>query len=257
VWLAVPLVVAGIITMARLGRPVTALAVAALWPVLLAVNAVRRYPFLDLRTNTYVFAITAVVAAIGLTGAGSLLQPLLRRAGTICMVAVAVVGASAFTVSAHPYVRGHPLPDEDVLDQVQYISAHEAPSDVILVNTSSSYGFAYYWPHDHPSRRTDHYLAQQYEPFYPREPRIVVALNGQPAGVSAALSQAVQQAQARSCTPIWFVRTHAAVSEMAAWSAALQHWGLSAVPVGDDGLSVIRLSGALCHASPGAGTRQG
>ena len=257
VWLAVPLVVAGIVTMARLGRPVTAVATAAMWPVLLGVNAVRRYPFMDLRTNTFMFAVTAVVAAIGLVGMGSLLQPWLRKAGTILMVAVAVAGASAFTVSAHPYVRDHPIPKEDVRDQVRYVSAHEAPSDVILVNTSSSYGFAFYWPHDHPSRRTDHYVAQQYEPYYPQEPRIVVALNGEPAGVTAALAQAVHQAQARSCAPIWFVRTHASVSELAAWRAALRHWSLSTRPIGHDGLSVIRLSGALCHATPGTGAPKG
>lgn len=257
VWLAVPLVVAGIITMFRLGRPVTAVAAALLWPVLLAVNAARRYPFLDLRTNTFVFAVTAVVAAIGLIGACTLLQPLLRRFGTIGIVAVAVVGASAFAVNAHPYVRSHLIPDEDVLDQVQYINAHESPSDVILVNTSSSYGFAYYWRGNHPSRRTDHYVAQQYEPFYPRQPRIVVALNGEHAGVSVALEQAVRQAQTRSCVPIWFVRTHTSVSEVAAWDAALGHWGLTAVPAGSDGLSVIRLSSALCRASPAPGPGHG
>jgi hypothetical protein len=247
VWLAVPLFIAGIVTIFRLGRPATALAVAVLWPVMLAVNVARRYPFLNIRTSTFLFAITAVVAAVGVIGLCSLLRPLLKQWTVAALVAVAAVGAAVFAMNAAPYVRDHPLPYEAERQQTSYVAAHAARDDVILVNTSTAYGFAYYWPVGQPARRTDHFVAQQYEPYFPDQTRIVVALNGQPAGVAAAVSQAVRQAVLRSCTPIWLIRTHVSISEQAAWSAALGRKGLTAVPVGTDGLSVVQVSKSLCH----------
>jgi hypothetical protein len=247
VWLAVPLVIAGIVTIFRLGRPATALAVAVLWPVMLAANVARRYPFLNPRTSTFLFAITAVIAAIGLIGVCSLLRPLLKQWTVAALVAVAAVGAAGFAVNAEPYVRYHPFPNEDERQETSYVAAHAARDDVILVNTSTAYGFAYYWPVGQPARRTDHFVAQQYEPYFPDQPRIVVALNGQPAGVTAALSQAVQQAVLRSCARIWLIRTHTTPAELAAWSAALGQKGLTAVPVGSDGLSIVQVSKSLCR----------
>jgi hypothetical protein len=247
VWLAVPLVIAGIVTIFRLGRPATALAVAVLWPVMLAVNVARRYPFLNIRTSTFLFAITAVVAAVGLIGLCSLLRPLLKQWTVAALVAVAAVGAAAFAVNAEPYVRVHVLPNEDERQETSYVAAHAASDDVILVNTSTAWGFAFYWPVGDPARRTDHFVAQQYEPYFPDQPRIVVALNGQPAGVTAAVSQAVRQSVLRSCTPIWLIRTHESVSEQAAWATALHQMGLTAVPVGTDGLSTVQVSKSLCR----------
>jgi hypothetical protein len=246
VWLAIPLVIAGIVTIFRLGRPATALAVAVLWPVMVAVNVVRRYPFLNMRTSTFLFAVTAVVAAVGLIGVCSLLRPLLKHWTVAALVAVAAVGAAVFAVNAEPFVRSHPLPNEDERQQTSYVAAHAASHDVILVNTSTSYGFAYYWPVGQPARRTDRNVAQQYEPYFPDQPRIVVALSGKPAAVAAAVSQAVRQAVDLSCARIWLIRTHESVSEQAAWSAALGQKGLTVSAVGSDGLSVVQVSKSLC-----------
>src|SRR5205823_2162993 len=140
-WLAVPLVVAGLVTMVRLGRPATALAVIVLWPEMLALSALKKYPFLNLRTSTFLFAITVVVAAIGLVGLCSLLWP--RLTGLVA-AGLAVVAVIAFAIGAQPYVRGHQIPNEDVRGQALYVAAHAAPGDVIVVNLSSNWGFAYY-----------------------------------------------------------------------------------------------------------------
>jgi hypothetical protein len=247
VWLAVPLVIAGIVTIFRLGRPATALAVAALWPVMLAVNVARRYPFLNIRTSTFLFAITAVVAAVGLIGLCSLLRPLLKQWTVAALVALAAVGAAAFALNAGPYVRIHVLPNEDERQQTSYVAAHAARNDVILVDTATAYGFAYYWPVGQPARRTDHFVAQQYEPYFPSQPRIVVALNGEQAGVTVAVSQAVRQAVLRSCPRIWLIRTHESPAEQAVWVTALRARGLTAVPVGSDGLSTVQVSKSLCR----------
>src|SRR5271157_171053 len=44
-WLALPLVLAGLVTIFRLGRPATAITAAVLWPEMLAVSAAQKYPF--------------------------------------------------------------------------------------------------------------------------------------------------------------------------------------------------------------------
>jgi len=247
VWIAVPLVVAGIITIARLGKPATALAFVALWPVMLCVNAVRRYPFLDERTSTFLFAVTAVVAAVGVVGISGLLWPLLKDWAVATTIGLAAVAALSFAVTAGPFVRSHHIPTEHERQQTFYVAQHAAPDNVIVVSTATNWGFAYYWPTGKPARRTDHYVAQQYEAYFPTQPRIVVALNGKPGGVTSALSQAVHQSELRSCTTIWLIRTHVSASEAAAWRTALSARRLVATPVGRDGLSIIQVPKSLCQ----------
>ena len=242
-WLAVPLVIAGLVTIVRLGRPATAIAFFALWPEMITLSALKKYPLFDLRTSTFLFAITVVVAAIGLIGVGSLLQPWLKGQGAAGLAAVVVVVAAvaAFAAGAQPYVRSHTIPNEDVRDQARYVAAHAAPDDVILVNLNSNWGFAYYWPFGQPSRRADNSVLQGYEAYFPDQPRIIVARTRDPAGVSAALSQALTRARRHACARIWLVRTHVSAAERAAWIAALRQQRLPTTQIGDDGLSVVQV----------------
>ncbi len=247
VWLAVPLFVAGVVTVLWLDRPATAIALAALFPEMMAISAVHKYPFLDLRSNTFLFAITAATAAIGVVGVCMALQRWLRE-WTVALVAVAaVVAAGAFALGAAPYVRIHSIPNEDERAQTLYVAAHARPGDVILVNMNSNWGFAYYWPVGQPSRRPDPNVVQDYEAYFPGQPRIVVAFNRDASAVAAALSQAVTASRQRSCSPIWLIRTHVDTTEHAAWRAALRAQGLTASPVGATGLSIIHLSPSQCR----------
>jgi len=241
-WLALPLVLAGLVTIFRLGRPATALTVAVLWPEMVAVSAAQKYPFLDLRTSTFLFAVTAAVAAIGVAGVCSLLRPWLR--GTLA-AGLAALAVAAFAIHAQPYVRSHLIPSEDVRDQARYIAAHAVRGDVILVNLSSNWGFAYYWRSGDPSRRADAIVLQGYEAYFPGQPDIVVARTRDPAGVDAALSQALTRQ--RACSRIWLVRSHLSAAERRAWITSLRQQKLTATPVGHHGLSVIRAGGSRCQ----------
>jgi hypothetical protein len=243
-WLAVPLVGAGLVTIFRLGRPATAVAVAALWPELLALSALRQYPFLDLRTSTFLFAITAAVAAIGVAGVCSLLRP---RFNGLLAVGLAVAAVTAFAAGAQPYVRSRMIPNEDVRDQIRYVIARETRDDVILVNLSSNWGFAYYWPIGDPARRPDSAVLQGYEAYFPGQPRIVIARNRNPAAIEAALAQALALARQHTCSRIWLVRTHLLAQERDAWGVALRQQKLTLAPAGRHGLSVIQIGGPGCR----------
>ena len=80
----------GVITIFWHGRPATAVALAILWPEMVVISSLRLYPFLDARTSTFLFAVTAVVAAIGVAGVCSVLWPLLKGALSIELAIAAV-----------------------------------------------------------------------------------------------------------------------------------------------------------------------
>jgi hypothetical protein len=248
-WLAVPLVLAGLITIFRLGRPATALAAAALLPEMIVLATVKVYPFGDLRTSTWLIAVIVVVAAIGIGGICSVLHDRLRggSAAWLAVSAVAVAAVAGCGVAAAPYVRSHSIPDEDVRDQALYVAGHARPDDVILVNSSSNWGFAYYWPYGTPARRATDVNRQGYLAYFPHQPRIIVVANRYLGGITGAVQKAARRAELGSCTSIWLIRTHVSPDEQAAWVVTLASAKLTAVPVGDDGLAVIRPSGPSCH----------
>jgi hypothetical protein len=118
---------------------------------------------------------------------------------------------------------------------------------VIVVNLSSNWGFAYYWPIGHPSRRADLAVKQEYEAYFPGQPRIIVARDRDPAAVGAALSQALARARQHTCARIWLIRTHVTPAEKAAWASALSKQGQSSTRVGHHGLSVTQAGGPSCQ----------
>jgi hypothetical protein len=254
-WLAVPLVLAGLITIGWLGRPATAIAAAAVWPEMLVLSALRKYPFLDERTSTFLFVITAVVAAIGVAGLAALAYRGLARAGAarlaaaLAAVALAAVAAGGFAAAAAPDVRGrHLIPAEgDVRGQAHYVLTHAGPGDVIVVNAASNWGFAYYWPVGRPARRPDDSNLQGYEAYFPGQPRIIVARNRAQADVSAAMAQAAARARRTRCARIWVIRTHLSPGEQAAFRIAEAADHLTAAHV-IDGLQVIQPAGPACRA---------
>ena len=148
----------------------------------------------------------------------------------------------AFALNAQPYVRGHTIPSENVRDQARYVATHAKPDDVTLVNLSSNWGFAYYWPIGHPSRRPSAAVLNGYEAYFTDQLGIVVARDRNAAGVDAAVTEARTQALKHQGARIWLIRTHVLGFEMKAWDAALNEHGLTAKSVGHDGLSLVQVS---------------
>lgn len=231
VWLAAVLFLVGVVTLARLGRPTTAVTVLLVWPLMLVVSAAHVYPFLDLRTSTFLFVITSVVAAMGVAGLCAAVRPLLRGAPAFVLAAAALV---AYGTQAQPHLRAHSIPatDEDVRDQVTYVAATAAPDDVIVVNLDSNWGFAYYWPTGTPARRPSSAVLQGYEAYFPDQPRIIVATDRTARGVTAALDDALARAARYPGARVWLVRAHLSPQERASWEAAAagRHVAIDRVP---------------------------
>jgi hypothetical protein len=243
-WLVAVAFVVGVVTIFRLRRPVTATALAILWPEMLAISALHLYPFADARTSTFLFAVTTVVAAIGVAGVCSLLLPWLRGALAIGLAVAAVAG---FVVAAAPFVRSHNIPSEDMKALTLYVADHVPAGDPVVLAQDSNFGFAYYWPTGQPSRIADNNIIQDYEAVFPDQPRIVVAASRSPAGVDAALAQALAQSRAHGCTPIYLVRTHLTAVEENAYNSWLDQRHLPAIGVGPHGLTIVRLNASVCQ----------
>jgi hypothetical protein len=246
-WLAIPLVLAGLVTIARLGRPATAVAVAALWPEMLVLAALRKYPFLDLRTSTFLITITAVVAAIGVAGICALVRAWLRggQLATAVAIALAAVALLGFGLAAGPYVRSHLIPFEPIRQQTQYAAAHAAPADPIVVSANSNWGFAYYWPEGTPATRRDSANLQLYQAVFPSQSRIIVVRQRDFAQIKAAMTQAMRMVKPGTCSRIWLVRTHENAAETAAWTGVLSGLGLTP-RIGPDGVAYIQEGPASC-----------
>jgi len=243
-WLVALLFAVGLVVIFWRGRPVTAIALAALWPEMIVISAARLYPFIDARTSTFLFAVTAVVAAIGVAGVCALLRPWLK--GSLA-VGLAVLAVAGFVVCARPFIRSHEIPNEDMKALTLYIADHASPNDVIVLAQDSNFGFAYYWPTGQPSREADNTIIQEYEAYFPSQPRIVVALSRTPAGVDAAMAQALDQSRLHGCSSMWLVRTHITGPEEAAYDGWLSQRHLSAVSDGPSGLTYIQMNKSVCQ----------
>jgi hypothetical protein len=149
---------------------------------------------------------------------------------------VALVGVAAFAALC----ASHTIPAEEIASRTTFVAGHAAPDDGIVVNSSGSWGFAFYWPVGLPSRRAAT-VPPDYQAYFPDQPRIVVARNRTAAGVEAALDEALARTRQRAGTRIWLVRTHVIGPEQEAWNAALRRKGLTATPIDDDGLAILQL----------------
>lgn len=250
-WLAGLLLVVGLATIARQGRPATALAAALVWPELIIVAGLGDYPFLDVRTSTFLTAMTVVVAAIGVIGCCASIRARLRggRLGTGVAALIGAAALAAFLLQAVPYARGQPIPAESIRQQAQFLAAHAGRNDPIVVAETSSWGFAYYWPEGSPASAPDAANLQGYVPVFPAEPRIVVVRDRTAAAVRAALVTALDRIKAGACGQIWLVRARLKPAEAAPWQTVLADMHLSPRSV-RYGLAVADAGPRACVTGP-------
>ncbi len=145
-----------------------------------------------------------------------------------------------FTIHVEPEVRVQAIPVEDVQSPVDYIVAHRASQDVVLVNAIGNFAFAYYWPFGHPSATDSTLVLQRYLAVFPDQRQLVIArgrsLEAVADAVGAAETVASQHPQAR----IWVIRSHLSSAEAGAWQVILAARGLTLEPIGPSGLTMLQ-----------------
>lgn len=235
-WLVVVLVVAGLATLVRLGRLATGLAFVVLSAEMVVLAAARRYPLLDLRTSTFLFAAFAVLAAIGVVGIAVECCRWIRWELAAGLVAVCVALFAAYNGSL---ARGGYIVPEDVGLQTAYVAAHRSPQDVILVNLSSVTGFAYYWPKARIGVRKTDVVLQGYLPTLPHDPAVVLVHDRGAPAVDAGLAEAQAHVSSQPGARLWLIRTHVSATEDHNWRVGLSAYGLRAKAIGPRGLVVL------------------
>jgi MFS family permease len=141
----------GIVVLWRMRERALAIAVVALWTEMFLAGRLQKYPFLNLRISQFLLVTSLVVVAIGAVG-------LVRLCARLHVAAAIVVGvgmAALFTAGTLNYFYTVPGGTEDVRAQAVYVATHRGPHDVIIVNESANFGFAYYWPHGHMAFHND------------------------------------------------------------------------------------------------------
>jgi hypothetical protein len=218
---ALILVAAGVITIGRSGRPSLAFATPILLLEMMVAGAAKKYPLFDQRTSYFLTVSFAVFAAVGVAGLCSLLVRSNVRRNVVAGVSVAAVAAAAFVVNVRHDIRERSIIVENIRASTDYVAAHRAPNDIVLVDATASYGFSYYWPVGHPTWRPSTSYATGFQTWFPEQPQIIVATNRDNSGIVTGLADAMRAAAASPGARIWIVRTHVTVIQDRLWKAAL------------------------------------
>jgi hypothetical protein len=230
------LVIVGVVVLVRLGQTAIGVAFVVLWVEAIVLAALRRYPLLDGRASFYLLITTLVVAAIGAVG----LILFAARAHVAVGAVVAIALLVGFGVGARPHIRQLNIPGEDVRVTTQYVAAHASPRDVIVVNSSGTWGFAYYWPRG--SIRGRPYPQLVFRAYNSAVDPIYAPDRTYPAVLATLRAALAAQHHNGPGSRIYLVRTHMDGPEHAAWDTAIKHLHLvvhSIEGTGPEGLHVI------------------
>lgn len=259
---------AGLLTLVRTHRPVTALTAAAMPVGLVVAGYAHAYPVLDQRTSHFLLVVTAVLGGLGLTGSAVLIgrivaghrgrgavPPAGRYATAGTVTAAVLVGALlvGYCVANAAWI-GYTAPPGryprtpvsfaapvvwDVRSQVDYVSAHRRPGDVVVYSALSDFGFAYYWRADRPHWVRSDFGNGWAATYDPATTRIVGVGGRDPRRIADALRFAERMARGYGPgTRVWIIRTYLVPAEAAAWGQVLAGRAVRYLPVGPEPLLV-------------------
>jgi hypothetical protein len=219
--LLIGVVIVGLIALVRLRAFAIVIAAVVLWFEMAVIARARLYPFLDLRTSHFLLVTILVIGAVGIAALIQLAYHWWRPAGAI----VAVAGLVLFVAGVRPRIDQLNIPYEPAREQAQYVAAHVTPDDVVLVNSTGSFAFSYYWPGGLVAH-TDQSSGQGFR----AEAKNLDAVYAQARSNSAileALRQAVDRWRAKpSGSRLFIVRSHVTHGEGQMWKLAFEQLGL-------------------------------
>jgi hypothetical protein len=146
-WLALALIVVGLLALWRAGLPALALTPPLIGAELLALGFTGSYPFMERRTAIFYAALLTVTAAAGLA---TLARLALRSRATAPVAVVGMVVLGLLLVPGWVRAGRGDIPGDDVSGQVADVLAHRQPGDAVVVGFAATFSFAYYWP-DRPT----------------------------------------------------------------------------------------------------------
>jgi hypothetical protein len=202
--------------------------------MVLVASWLRRYPFGDVRTSTFWLVLCSAVAAIGLADVVDRMSHRVLPSASIVLVALT---AACWIGATNPYIRDHPIQNEDVRSQVDYLNRHLRPGDTVILSYKASFGFAYYDTRLTPTFERYRALENSFIPEFPTVPWLVQMKNRTPADVAASLSAAKRLADRPGGNGrIWIVRSHLFAAERTAWQTDLAGDEVQVIPVGSEPL---------------------
>ena len=244
------LVVAGMVTLARLGFPALALVIPATTVEQMAASGTHLYPLWDSRTSTWYTVVLTVMALLGVLGLARLVvhsvqsywgpsKPIARWAGAAVVVAL-LAALSVPVVRAERVAIDTTTPLEDVQGQVATIMAQRHPGDVVVANVDAGFGLGVYWPAQPELVQADARL-NTFRIAYPASDRVVVAKTISTAAEVEAVRRAVAMAAAVPGARVWAVFSHWHPAEGRTMIATLQQYGTLSTPPGQHGLEPVLL----------------
>jgi len=111
-----------------------------------------------------------------------------------------------FVINVRHDLRFPSIPREDVRTATDYVAANRQKNDIIVVNSSASYAFGYYWPIGRPTWLPAPETATEFRMSFPHQPTIVFALDRTPSAVKVAVVKATALARKTPGARIWLVR---------------------------------------------------
>ncbi|MFF0254195.1 hypothetical protein ACFYPW_17035 [Micromonospora zamorensis] len=229
------LLVAGVVTIVRQGRPACATAVVLLPVAVTTLGVARSYPLLELRTSHFLLVTTATVAGIGVVGLAHGVVTIVRRGvpqlpPTVATVAICAVLLTTFGVHNERWYRfdGNEsglyytaISVTDIRSSTEYVATHRSRNDVVVVNAGAWYGFAFYSNPDPVKLVARYGNTVGWWVDMPTRSDVVVVRDLDEQAIRAGLTQALALAGRRGGARIWLIRSHVIGEEANAWRTVL------------------------------------
>ncbi|MFK4242555.1 hypothetical protein ACI2KV_06725 [Micromonospora chokoriensis] len=229
------LLVAGIVTIVRQGRPACATAVVLLPVAVTTLGVTRSYPLLELRTSHFLLVTTAAVAGIGVVGLAVGATGLVRRAvpqvpPTVATVTICALLLATFGLKNDRWYRfdGNEsglyytaIAVTDIRSSTEYVAAHRSRNDVVVLNSGAWYGFAFYSEPDAVTLVPRYGNTVGWWVDMPTRSDLVVVRERDESSIRAGLDEALALAGRRGGARIWLVRSHVIGEEVDAWRTVL------------------------------------
>ena len=245
---AIVLFVVGTVVLARMGETALAVALPLLWIEMFVAASLRRYPFLDQRTFHFVLVPSVGLAAVGAFG---IVLEIWRRVKIVGFM-VGVLIAALFGAGVVPIRQSVAFPNEDARAQTQYVAKSMRSSDVVLVNSSANWGFAYYWPRGRVRTLRSAVVANGFVAEVAGLDAVYASGRTRAAVLRALRVALDRQHRTGPRSRIFIVRSHVIRYENDAWTNAFSvlHVHPLSIPVGPEPLLLVEPADQHVHPAP-------